>query len=338
MRLRVPRRRSAPLRGVRHALEPRTASRGSTSAAVVHRDRRTAGSGGRPPSRSRTRCTATAGCSIGEDGRQHWLNHARALAHRDARHRRLPARRARAAARVGRASVLYQVFPDRFARSAAADDARGCPSGRSPPRGTTRSTTCRPARSRAVLRRRPRRRARAPRPPRRPRRQPALPDAGLPGALEPPLRRARRFDHVDPLLGGDEALVRLVEAAHARGIRVIGDLTIEPLGRRARVVPGGATATPRRPSAPSTSGSTRASTQLRLVARRAEPAEVQLERRPSCAAASSTAPTRSSARWLKPPFSLDGWRIDVANMTGRLGDEDLNDEVRPHHPPHDARR
>ena len=34
------------------------------------------------------------------------------------------------------------------------------------------------------------------------------------------------------------------------------------------------------------------------------------------------------ARFLAPPFNLDGWRIDVANMTGRLGDEDLNAEVR----------
>jgi alpha-glucosidase len=25
------------------------------------------------------------------------------------------------------------------------------------------------------------------------------------------------------------------------------------------------------------------------------------------------------ARWLRPPFELDGWRIDVANMTGRQG-------------------
>ena len=25
------------------------------------------------------------------------------------------------------------------------------------------------------------------------------------------------------------------------------------------------------------------------------------------------------ARWLRPPFDLDGWRIDVANMTGRYG-------------------
>ena len=34
------------------------------------------------------------------------------------------------------------------------------------------------------------------------------------------------------------------------------------------------------------------------------------------------------AAWLKPPYSLDGWRIDVANMTGRYGDEDLNADVR----------
>ncbi len=33
-------------------------------------------------------------------------------------------------------------------------------------------------------------------------------------------------------------------------------------------------------------------------------------------------------RFLAPPFSLDGWRIDVANMTGRYRDEDLNEAVR----------
>ena len=33
------------------------------------------------------------------------------------------------------------------------------------------------------------------------------------------------------------------------------------------------------------------------------------------------------ARWLEPPYSLDGWRIDVANMTGRLHDVDLIAEV-----------
>jgi alpha-glucosidase len=32
-------------------------------------------------------------------------------------------------------------------------------------------------------------------------------------------------------------------------------------------------------------------------------------------------------RWLRPPFELDGWRVDVANMTGRLGAVDVNRRV-----------
>jgi alpha-glucosidase len=34
------------------------------------------------------------------------------------------------------------------------------------------------------------------------------------------------------------------------------------------------------------------------------------------------------AKWLKAPYNFDGWRIDVANMTGRYLDHDLNSEVR----------
>ncbi len=33
-------------------------------------------------------------------------------------------------------------------------------------------------------------------------------------------------------------------------------------------------------------------------------------------------PTSVVRRWLEPPYDLDGWRIDVANMTGRLGATD----------------
>jgi len=32
-------------------------------------------------------------------------------------------------------------------------------------------------------------------------------------------------------------------------------------------------------------------------------------------------------RWLRPPFSVDGWRIDVANMLGRLGPDQLGPEI-----------
>ena len=41
---------------------------------------------------------------------------------------------------------------------------------------------------------------------------------------------ATSFDRVDPLLGGDEALRSLLRAAHGRGLRVVGDLTLNHCG------------------------------------------------------------------------------------------------------------
>src|SRR5690606_32917072 len=35
-------------------------------------------------------------------------------------------------------------------------------------------------------------------------------------------------------------------------------------------------------------------------------------------------PDSVTGRWLRPPFELDGWRVDVANMAGRLGAIDVN--------------
>ena len=32
-------------------------------------------------------------------------------------------------------------------------------------------------------------------------------------------------------------------------------------------------------------------------------------------------------RWLRPPFSIDGWRLDVGNMLGRLGPDQLGPEI-----------
>jgi hypothetical protein len=34
-----------------------------------------------------------------------------------------------------------------------------------------------------------------------------------------------------------------------------------------------------------------------------------------------------TGKWLRPPYDLDGWRVDVANMTGRHGADDLNADV-----------
>ena len=43
---------------------------------------------------------------------------------------------------------------------------------------------------------------------------------------------AASFAEVDPLLGGDDALVALVRSAHERGLRVLGDLTTNHVGDR----------------------------------------------------------------------------------------------------------
>ena len=48
---------------------------------------------------------------------------------------------------------------------------------------------------------------------------------------------------------------------------------------------------------------------------------------PALRAAMVDGPDSVVARWLRPPFDLDGWRVDVANMTGRLGATDVNHDV-----------
>ncbi len=137
---------------------------------------------------------------------------------------------------------------------------------------------------------------------------------------------ATSFDMVDPQLGGDDALIRLVEAAHARGLTVIGDLTSNHSGDAHEwfCAAHGNPAAPEGdfyywrdaeheqyeswlgvPSLPKFNWNSR---ELRRRFIEGDDSVV--------------------AKWLKPPYSLDGWRIDVANMTGRLGDDDLNAEVR----------
>jgi alpha-glucosidase len=135
---------------------------------------------------------------------------------------------------------------------------------------------------------------------------------------------ASSLEAVDPLLGGDEALVSLVRAAHARGIRVVGDLTTNHVGDgHAWFAAAREGREPERGffffddalaagyecwwGVPSLPKLDYRSAELR---RRMYEAEGSVVR-----------------RWLEPPFSLDGWRIDVANMTGRLGAADLLPEV-----------
>lgn len=135
---------------------------------------------------------------------------------------------------------------------------------------------------------------------------------------------ASTFDHVDPLLGGDDALVELTARAHDRGMRVIGDLTTNHTGAHHEWFQ----AAQAHPDAPEAS----------FYVFRAHPEDyvawygvrslpkldhrsAELRRR------LVSGPDSVAARWLEGPYALDGWRIDVANMTARQGEIDLNHEV-----------
>lgn len=131
---------------------------------------------------------------------------------------------------------------------------------------------------------------------------------------------ASSFDVVDPLLGGDAALERLVDDAHAVGVRVVGDITLNHCGRghewfvRAQD-----------PSAPE---------------REFFRFDPELEHGYECwfnvptlpkfdhtsAALRAALVTDERApvrRWLRGTHGLDGWRVDVANMAGRMGSVDV---------------
>lgn len=133
---------------------------------------------------------------------------------------------------------------------------------------------------------------------------------------------ATSFDRVDPLLGGDEALIRFVTAAHARGIRVIGDLTTNHTGHTHEWFRS-AHGDPAAPESDFYYWKDDAHTDYvswygveSLPKLNWDCAE--LRRR------FIDGPDSVVARWLLPPFELDGWRVDVANMTGRHGADDFN--------------
>ncbi|GAA2973782.1 alpha-glucosidase [Microbacterium terrae] len=221
-------------------------------------------------------------------------------------------------------AVMYQVFPDRFARSAAADE-RPTPEWAIPAAWGDPVNPVMPARSQQFY------------------------GGDLDGIVDRldhvvglganllyltpvfPAESNHRydassFDRVDPLLGGDEAYVRLIEAAHARGIRIIGDLTSNHSGdshewfRAAHGTPGADTA---QYYCFTDDGNTE------YVSWLGYPSLPKFDwSSPELRERFVTGPDSVVARWLKPPFATDGWRIDVANMIGRLGDVDLNEEVR----------
>lgn len=135
---------------------------------------------------------------------------------------------------------------------------------------------------------------------------------------------ATTFDAVDPLLGGDEALASLAGAVHARGMHLIGDFTTNHTGdthewfRRALADPSSVEAGYYywRERAPGYVGWYEHPTLPKLNYN----GHGLMERM-------ALDEDSVVARWMKPPFDLDGWRIDVANMTGRYAADDLARDV-----------
>jgi len=125
---------------------------------------------------------------------------------------------------------------------------------------------------------------------------------------------ATTFDRVDPLLGGDAALESLARAAHARGMRVVSDLTTNHTGDKHEWFTGG-------------------ERDLYLFDEDGDyEAWWGIKSLPKLNWLSPDLRSRMqdvARKWLQPPYALDGWRVDVANMSGRTRNTDVNGDVAP---------
>jgi len=130
---------------------------------------------------------------------------------------------------------------------------------------------------------------------------------------------ATTFGHVDPLLGGDDALQSLADAAHARGIRLVGDITLNHTGFRHEWFE-------------------RAKSDVNAPERGFYIFDDSLPGGYESWLGIRTLPKldwrsdelRRRFAWVLRHYlelGLDGWRVDVANMVGRYRDIDLNRDV-----------
>jgi alpha-glucosidase len=133
---------------------------------------------------------------------------------------------------------------------------------------------------------------------------------------------ASTFDAVDPVLGGDEALADLVEAIHARGLRILGDFTTNHTGVghdwfvRAQADPE----SEERGYYFFDGQEYAAWLGVKSLPKLNYDSEALAHR-------VFDDPDGVVKKWLTGPNGLDGWRVDVANMTGRHGVQDRNAEI-----------
>jgi alpha-glucosidase len=149
---------------------------------------------------------------------------------------------------------------------------------------------------------------------------------------------ASTFDRVDPLLGGDAALAQLGAAVHARGMRLMGDVTTNHTGAghdwfvRAQADPASAEAGmylwAGQQGVPADGADISAHDGPGYVSWLGHSSLPKLDwSSPEVWRRMLEADDSVIARWLSPSYGLDGWRVDVANMTGRYGPADRTLEV-----------
>lgn len=136
---------------------------------------------------------------------------------------------------------------------------------------------------------------------------------------------ASSFDEVDPLLGGNPALLRLLKKARPRGIHIMGDLTTNHCGAHHPWI---------KKALASKSAKERSFFYWDKSVKHGYEGWWGLASLPKLNYNSTklrelmyAGKTSIVKKWLRNPFNLSGWRIDVGNMTGRYRGQDLNTEV-----------
>jgi alpha-glucosidase len=127
------------------------------------------------------------------------------------------------------------------------------------------------------------------------------------------------FDYVDPVLGGDEGLASLLRAAHLRGLRVVGDLSLDHSGWQHEWFLRGQA---------ELDSPERAFFLFDRTETNGYTGWLGYREMPRFDWRSPELRTRlgnATRRWLE--LGLDGWRIGAAGSVGRRLDTDLNAEI-----------
>lgn len=132
------------------------------------------------------------------------------------------------------------------------------------------------------------------------------------------------YTEVDPHLGGTAALVSLREALRASAMRLVLDIVPNHCGSTHAWF-SAALADPQAASAAFFRFNEHPHSYESWLGVRSLP---KLNYRSAALRdAMYGAPDSAMRRWLQPPYNIDGWRVDVANMLGRSGADQLNLEI-----------